>query len=126
MYRSYSFTTSALDGGEWSGSCPGSDLPPGKGPPGTHRTGDWVGPRGGLDTDTREKVLSLLLGIEPRSPRRPARSQTLILTDLHRLRPTYILKEMFMAIFLFLPPFSLVPTFLLLVLITCLFLICFL
>jgi hypothetical protein len=82
--------------------------------PGIHRTGDWVGPRAGLDTDTRERVLSLLLGIEPRSPRRPARSQTLILTDLHRLRPTYILKEMFMAIFLFLPPLSLVPTFLLL------------
>jgi hypothetical protein len=29
---SYSFTTSALDGGEWSASCPGRALPPGKGP----------------------------------------------------------------------------------------------
>jgi hypothetical protein len=32
-YSSYSFTTSALDGGEWSASHPGRTLPPGKGPP---------------------------------------------------------------------------------------------
>jgi hypothetical protein len=32
-YSSYSFMTSALDGGEWSASCPGRALPPGKGPP---------------------------------------------------------------------------------------------
>jgi hypothetical protein len=29
-YSSYSFTTSALDGSEWSASCPGRALPPGK------------------------------------------------------------------------------------------------
>jgi hypothetical protein len=33
MYSSYSFTTSALDGGEWSATCPGRALAPGKGPP---------------------------------------------------------------------------------------------
>jgi hypothetical protein len=32
-YNSYSFTTSALHGGEWSASRPGRALPPGKGPP---------------------------------------------------------------------------------------------
>jgi hypothetical protein len=32
-YSSYSFTTSALDGGEWSASRPGRALSPGKGPP---------------------------------------------------------------------------------------------
>jgi hypothetical protein len=32
-YSSYSFTTSALDGVEWSASRPGRALPPGKGPP---------------------------------------------------------------------------------------------
>jgi hypothetical protein len=32
-YSSYSFTTSALDGDEWSASRPGRALPPGKGPP---------------------------------------------------------------------------------------------
>jgi hypothetical protein len=32
-YSSYSFTTWALDGGEWSASRPGRALPPGKGPP---------------------------------------------------------------------------------------------
>jgi hypothetical protein len=33
MYSSYSFTTSALDGGKWSASRPDRVLPPGKGPP---------------------------------------------------------------------------------------------
>jgi hypothetical protein len=33
MYSSYSFTTSALDGGERSASRPGRVLPPGKDPP---------------------------------------------------------------------------------------------
>jgi hypothetical protein len=33
MYSSYSFMTSALDGGEWSALRPGRALPPGKGPP---------------------------------------------------------------------------------------------
>jgi hypothetical protein len=32
-YSSYSFLTSALDGGEWSPSHLGRALPPGKGPP---------------------------------------------------------------------------------------------
>jgi hypothetical protein len=32
-YSSYSFTISALDGGEWSASRPGRALPPGKEPP---------------------------------------------------------------------------------------------
>jgi hypothetical protein len=31
-YSSYSFTTSALDGVEWSATRPGRALPPGKGP----------------------------------------------------------------------------------------------
>jgi hypothetical protein len=31
-YSSDSFTTAALDGGEWSASRPGRALPPGKGP----------------------------------------------------------------------------------------------
>jgi hypothetical protein len=33
MYSSYSFTTLTLDGDEWSASCAGRALPPGKGPP---------------------------------------------------------------------------------------------
>jgi hypothetical protein len=76
-YSSYSFTTSSLDGGEWSASCPGHALPPGKGPPGIHWTGGWVGPRAGLDTEARGKMLLPQPGIEPRSPGRPVRSQTL-------------------------------------------------
>jgi hypothetical protein len=58
MYSSYSFTPPALDGGEWSASLLGRALPPGKGPPGTHCTGGWVGPRDGLDTEARGKVRS--------------------------------------------------------------------
>jgi hypothetical protein len=76
-YSSYSFTNSALDGGEWWASRPGRALPPGKGPPGTHCTGGWVGPSAGLNTEVRGKIFLPLPGIEPRSPGRPARSQTL-------------------------------------------------
>jgi hypothetical protein len=45
--------------------------------PDTHCTGGWVDPRSGLDTEVRGKILSPLPGIEPWSPGRPARSQTL-------------------------------------------------
>jgi hypothetical protein len=51
--------------GEWSASRPGSAFPPGERTPGTHWTEDWVGPRAGLDTEVREKILLPLPGIEP-------------------------------------------------------------
>jgi hypothetical protein len=73
-YMSCSFSISALDGGEWSASRPGRVLPPGKGPPGTHGTGGWVGPRANLDTEVRGKISSLCRGSKPD---RPVRSQTL-------------------------------------------------
>jgi hypothetical protein len=64
-YSSYSFTTSALDGQRHA--------PPrfilGKGPPGTHWTGGWQGPRAGLDTEVR--------GENPLSLGSPVRCQTL-------------------------------------------------
>jgi hypothetical protein len=44
---------------------------------GTHWAGGWMGPRAGLDTDARVKIVLLLSGIEPRSSGRPVRSQTL-------------------------------------------------
>jgi hypothetical protein len=56
---------------------------PGERTPGTHCTGDWVGLRAGLDTEARGKILSTLSGIEPRSPGRPARSQTLYWLSYH-------------------------------------------
>jgi hypothetical protein len=52
---SYSFLTSALDGGEWSASRPGRALLPGK-DHGTYCTEGWVGPRAGLDTEERGKI----------------------------------------------------------------------
>jgi hypothetical protein len=62
-YSSYSFLTSALDGGEWSESCLSHTLP-WKRTRDTHYIGDWVVLRAGLDTEAREKSLPLL-GIEP-------------------------------------------------------------
>jgi hypothetical protein len=56
-YSSYSFSTSALDGGEWSASRPGRAFTPGESIPGTHCTGGWVGPRAGLDTEDRGKII---------------------------------------------------------------------
>jgi hypothetical protein len=65
---SYSFTPSVLNGGKWSASRLGRALPPGKGPPGTHCTGGWVGPRAGLDTEARRKTLCLYWGSQPGRP----------------------------------------------------------
>jgi hypothetical protein len=42
------YSASALDGGEWSGSC-ACRFTPRDGAPGTHWIGGWVGPRAGLD-----------------------------------------------------------------------------
>jgi hypothetical protein len=74
MYSSYSFTILALDGGQRH--APVTLQPWGK-HPFTHCTGGWVGPRAGLDTEARGKILSPLPRSEPRSPGSPARSQTL-------------------------------------------------
>jgi hypothetical protein len=62
------FLTSALVGGEWSASRPGS-ITPGGGAPGTYWIGGWVGPRTGLD-DVERRLELLPLD-------RPARSQSL-------------------------------------------------
>jgi hypothetical protein len=58
-YSSYSFSTSTLDGGEWSASRPGLALALGTLIPGK---GGWVGPRAGLDTEARGKILCLCRG----------------------------------------------------------------
>jgi len=53
----YSSTHSltALDGGEWSASCPGRFTPRERAP-GTHWIGGWVGPRLCLDAVVRRKI----------------------------------------------------------------------
>jgi hypothetical protein len=56
-YSSYSFTTSALDGSEWSASRPGRALPPGKGLQVPIGQRGWVGPRAGLDTGFKGNIL---------------------------------------------------------------------
>jgi hypothetical protein len=76
MYSSYLFTTSALDRVSGQRHAP-VVLYPRERTSGTYCTGDWVGPTAGLDTQARGKILLPLAGIEPRSPGRPVRSQTL-------------------------------------------------
>jgi hypothetical protein len=75
-YSSYSLTTSELNGVSDQRHAPASLYPREK-DPNTHCTSGWVGPIAGLDTEARGKLLSPLLGNEPRSPARPVRSQTL-------------------------------------------------
>jgi hypothetical protein len=53
---SYSFSTSTLDGGEWSVSRPGRALAPGGRTPGTHWIGGWIGPEP-VWTQARGKIL---------------------------------------------------------------------
>jgi hypothetical protein len=67
-YSYYSFTTSALDGGEWSASRPGRAFTPGERTPGTHCTEGWVGPRAGLDTEDTGKIFRLCRGSNPDRP----------------------------------------------------------
>jgi hypothetical protein len=58
MYISYSFTTSALDGGEWLASRPGCALAPVKGPPvPTGQEAGWSPEP--VWTDVRGKTLCL-------------------------------------------------------------------
>jgi hypothetical protein len=74
-YSSYSFSTSALDGGEWSASRPGRALAPVKGPavPTVQEAG-WA-PESVWTQRLEEKSFAPA-GIETRSPGRPVRSQT--------------------------------------------------
>jgi hypothetical protein len=69
------FLTSALAGGEWSGSRP-CRFTPGEEAPGTHWIGGWVDPRDGLDHVEKRKFLSLP-ELELRPLGRPARRQSL-------------------------------------------------
>jgi hypothetical protein len=71
IYSSYSFLTSALDKGWVVSVTPRPRFSP------RERTPvpivQEAGPRAGLDTGAREKILLFLPGIEPRSPGRPVR-----------------------------------------------------
>jgi hypothetical protein len=76
------FLTSALDGGEWSASRPGS-FTPGERAPATHLIGSWVDPKAGLGDVGKRKFLTLP-GLELRPLGRPARSQSLYGLYYHR------------------------------------------
>jgi hypothetical protein len=64
---SYSFLTSALDGVSGQRHAPAALYPRGM-DPGTHCTDGWVGPRAGLDAETRRKILCLCRGSNPGRP----------------------------------------------------------
>jgi hypothetical protein len=66
------FLISALVGGEWSTSRPGS-FTPGERAPGTHWIGGWVDLTAGLEDLEKRKFLTLP-GLELRPLGRPARS----------------------------------------------------
>jgi hypothetical protein len=71
--------TSTLDGvsGQLQASAALYPPPPrGKNPRDSLDKG-WVGPRAGLDTEARGKIIFRLPGIEPRTPGDTVRSQTL-------------------------------------------------
>jgi hypothetical protein len=75
-YSSYSFLTSALDGGELSASRPGRALSTDKGPPvPIVQEAGWAPEP--VWTQRLEKNLLPLSEIKPRSPGRPVSSQTL-------------------------------------------------
>jgi hypothetical protein len=77
---SYSTSTSAL-----------AALYPGERTPGTHWKGVWVGPRAGLETETRRKIICLC---RRSNPCRPVRSQSLYdwaTPALHFISCCYIL-----------------------------------
>jgi hypothetical protein len=75
-YSSYSSTTSALDGGDWSASRLDRTLPPGKGLPVPIRQGaEWAPVP--VWTQRPEEISFAPAGIQLRSPGRPVRSQTL-------------------------------------------------
>jgi hypothetical protein len=79
-HSSYWFMTSALDlgGGGCHQSCPGHTFYPWeKEPPSTQWTGGWVGPRAGVETEARGKILLPLPGIKPQGPDQQVHSQTL-------------------------------------------------
>jgi hypothetical protein len=61
MYSSYSITTSALEGSGQRNDPAG--LHSGKGPPGTHWTGGWVGPRAVLLYNKHKKYKMTLADI---------------------------------------------------------------
>jgi hypothetical protein len=67
-YSSYSFLTSALDGGWVVSVTPRPCFSPGERTPSTHCTGGWVGTRAGLDTEARGKVLCLCWVSSPVRP----------------------------------------------------------
>jgi hypothetical protein len=65
-YSSTHSLTSALDGGEWSASCPGRFTPKERAP-GTHWIGGSVGPRAVLHAVAKKKIPSLRLESNPRT-----------------------------------------------------------
>jgi hypothetical protein len=92
IYSSYSFMTSAVDGGEWSASHPGHALLWGREPqyPFYRRLG---GPSASVDTEDRGKISFLFGGSNLDSP--VVQSSQTLLTELPRLPTIFITSTYF-------------------------------
>jgi hypothetical protein len=89
MYSSTHSLTSALDGGEWSASRPGSFTPRERAP-GTHWIGGWVGPRAVLDAVVERKIPSTR---RESNPDRPARSPALYRLSYQKAKGKVVLNS---------------------------------
>jgi hypothetical protein len=78
-YSSNSFSTLALDGGEWSASRPGRALPPGKGPPVP------IGQEAGWAPEDRGQIICPCRGSNPNRPVVQPVVRHYILPELTRL-----------------------------------------
>jgi hypothetical protein len=84
MYSFYSFTSSALDGDEWSASRTGGASAPRKGPPGTHCTEAGWAPEPVWTQRLDEKSFASA-GDRTSIARSISPQPDTILTELHRL-----------------------------------------
>jgi hypothetical protein len=83
-YSSTHSLTSALDGGEWSASCPGSFTPRERAP-GTHWIGGWVGPRAVLCKRRWREKFTAPAGNRKLEPRSSSPYPSAIPTELSRI-----------------------------------------
>jgi hypothetical protein len=81
-YSSTHSWTSALDGGEWSASCPGRFTPRERAP-GTHWIGVWVGSSAVLNEVVKRKIPSPRPGTKLWNPNHPVRSPALYRLSCH-------------------------------------------
>jgi hypothetical protein len=89
MYSSAHSLISALDGGEWSASCPGLFTPRERAP-GTHWIGGWVGPKAVLEAVVKRSIPSPRRKANPRTPIVQAVAQRYTDWPITTLSPAFV------------------------------------